>query len=390
MTTGVDELRKAQRADGVATILGIGTATPPYCINQTDFPDYYFRITNMQHNTQLQHKFKRICERSNIEKRYFHLTEQLVKENPNFSSYTEPTFNARQDMVLVEVPKLGKEVATKAIEEWGQPKSKITHLIFCTSTGVDMPGADYQLTKLLGLNSSVIRTMMYHQGCYAGGAALRLAKDLAENNRGARVLIVCCEITTIAFRGPSDDDFATLVCHALFGDGASAVIVGSDPIPKVEKPLFELIHGAQTIVPDSEGAIVGNSREVGLTYQLRRDVPNLVGDNIEKCLSDAFKPLGISDWNSLFWVAHPGGPAILAKVEEKLMLKPEKLEASRRVMAKYGNMWSGTVLFVLDEMRNKSAEQGWNTSGEGLEWGVLLAFGPGLTVETLVLRSCVV
>ncbi|CAN0875581.1 Naringenin-chalcone synthase [Linum grandiflorum] len=354
MTTGVDELRKAQRADGVATILGIGTATPPYCINQTDFPDYYFRITNMQHNTQLQHKFKRICERSNIEKRYFHLTEQLVKENPNFSSYTEPTFNARQDMVLVEVPKLGKEVATKAIEEWGQPKSKITHLIFCTSTGVDMPGADYQLTKLLGLNSSVIRTMMYHQGCYG------------------------------------DDDFATLVCHALFGDGASAVIVGSDPIPKVEKPLFELIHGAQTIVPDSEGAIVGNSREVGLTYQLRRDVPNLVGDNIEKCLSDAFKPLGISDWNSLFWVAHPGGPAILAKVEEKLMLKPEKLEASRRVMAKYGNMWSGTVLFVLDEMRNKSAEQGWNTSGEGLEWGVLLAFGPGLTVETLVLRSCVV
>ncbi|CAN0896882.1 Chalcone synthase H3 [Linum grandiflorum] len=379
--------------DGVATRLAIGTGTPPYCIEQSSFPDYYFRITNMEHNTQLKDKFKHICERSKIDKRYFHLTEQLVKENPKFVSYTEPTFNARQDMVLEEVPKLAQEVATKAIQEWAQPKSKITHLIFCTSTGVDMPGADYQLTKLMGLDPSVNRTMMYHQGCYAAGAALRVAKDLAENNRGARVLVVCCEITTIAFRGPSDDDFATLVCHALFGDGAAAVIVGSDPIPNEERPLFELVRGVQTIVPDSEGAIVGNSREVGLTYQLRRDVPSLVGNNIEKCLVEAFKPLGIvgdHDWNSLFWVAHPGGPAILAKVEEKLMLKPDKLRASRRVMALYGNMWSGTVLFVLDEMRNKSVEDGMSTTGEGLEWGVLLAFGPGLTVETLVLRSCVI
>jgi hypothetical protein len=32
-------------------------------------------------------------------------------------------------MLAVEVPKLGKEAATKAINEWGQPKSKITHLV---------------------------------------------------------------------------------------------------------------------------------------------------------------------------------------------------------------------------------------------------------------------
>ncbi|CAN1179353.1 Chalcone synthase, partial [Linum perenne] len=77
-------------------------------------------------------------------------------------------------IVVVEVPKLGKEAAAKAIKEWGQPKSKITHLIFCTTSGVDMPGADYQLTKLLGLRPSVKRIMMYQQGCFAGGIVLRL------------------------------------------------------------------------------------------------------------------------------------------------------------------------------------------------------------------------
>ncbi|KAI4294840.1 hypothetical protein MLD38_037468 [Melastoma candidum] len=58
-----------------------------------------------------------------------------------------------------------------------------------------MPGADYQITKLLGLCPSVKRLMMYMQGCFAGGTVLRLAKDLTENNRGSRVLVVCSEIT---------------------------------------------------------------------------------------------------------------------------------------------------------------------------------------------------
>ncbi|KAK3043328.1 hypothetical protein RJ639_002571 [Escallonia herrerae] len=72
-----------------------------------------------------------------------------------------PSLDASQDMVVVEIPKLGKEAAAKAIKEWSQPKSKITHLIFCTTSAVDMLGADYQLTKLLGLCPSVKRLMMY-------------------------------------------------------------------------------------------------------------------------------------------------------------------------------------------------------------------------------------
>ncbi|KAI8537695.1 hypothetical protein RHMOL_Rhmol09G0044400 [Rhododendron molle] len=75
-----------------------------------------------------------------IKKRYMYLTEEILKENPNLCECMAPSLDSRQDMVVVEVPKLGKEAATKAIEEWGHPKSKITHLVFCTSSCVDMPG----------------------------------------------------------------------------------------------------------------------------------------------------------------------------------------------------------------------------------------------------------
>ena len=325
-----------------------------------------------------------------IKKRYIHLTEDILMENPNISTYKEPSLDARQDMLVVEVPKLGEKAASKAIKEWGGPKSDITHLVFCSTSGVDMPGADYQLIKLLGLSPSTKRFMLYHQGCFAGGTVLRLAKDLAENNAGARVLVVCSEITVVTFRGPSETHLDSLVGQALFGDGASSVIVGCDPDTSIERPLFHLVSASETILPNSEGAIEGHLREVGLTFHLKENVPKLIGDNIEKSLEEMFHPLGISDWNSLFWIAHPGGPAILGKIETTLGLDEDKLRATKHVLSEYGNMSSACVLFILDEMRRRSMEEGKATTGEGLNWGVLYGFGPGLTMETIALHSAAI
>lgn len=55
------EMRRSQRADGLAAVLAIGTANPPNCVTQEEFPDFYFRATNSDHLTALKDKFKRIC-----------------------------------------------------------------------------------------------------------------------------------------------------------------------------------------------------------------------------------------------------------------------------------------------------------------------------------------
>ncbi|TMW83305.1 hypothetical protein EJD97_002186 [Solanum chilense] len=384
----MEELRKAQRAEGLANVLAIGTANPSNCIDQSTYPDYFFRITNSEHKSELKRKFKQMCAKTMIKKRYMHLTEEILKKNPNICDYNTPSFDARQKITIIEVPKLGQEAAQKAIKEWGQPISKITHLVFCTTSGVDMPGADSQLTKLLGLDPSVKRFMLYQQGCSGGAAVLRLAKDLAENNKKARVLVVCSElINLMSFQGPRDTDLDVLVGQAFSSDGASAVIIGSDPIIPIERPLFELVFTTQTLLPNSESAIYSNLSEAGLIIHIHKEVPMLISTNIEKILLEGFQPLGISDWNSIFWVAHPGGRAILDQIELKLSLKLEKLKATRNVLSGYGNMGSATILFVLDEMRKASINEGLSSTGEGLEWGVLCCFGPGLTMEAVVLRS---
>jgi predicted naringenin-chalcone synthase len=76
------------------------------------------------------------------------------------------------------------------------------------------------------------------------------------------------------------------------------------------------------------------------------------------------------------WLVHPGGPQILDVVESALRLPPRTLGLSREVLRNYGNMSSPTILFIL----RAALEAG--LVGRTM----LLAFGPGLTIESALLE----
>ncbi|KAJ1256893.1 hypothetical protein BS78_K276100 [Paspalum vaginatum] len=280
--------RRLPRADGPAAVLAIGTANPEICISQDAYPDYYFRLTksdDQHHSDELKDKLKRLCTKQ----RFFYHDEALVNAHPDFLDRASPSLNARLDIVKTAVPELAAAACRKAIAEWGRTAADITHLVVTTNSGAHNPGVDFHLVHLLGLRPSVRRIMLYLNGCYAGGAALRLAKDLAENNRGARVLLVCADLTLMFFAGPQDGHFQTLANQALFGDGAGAVVVGADPIVPVELPIFEIMSATQTILPNSEDALFMQFTGAGLGGSgAEGQLPVIIGDNIERCVVDAF------------------------------------------------------------------------------------------------------
>jgi predicted naringenin-chalcone synthase len=75
------------------------------------------------------------------------------------------------------------------------------------------------------------------------------------------------------------------------------------------------------------------------------------------------------------WAVHPGGRTVLDAVEAAYALPPKALAASRQVLSRFGNMSSATVLFVL-----KALMEGVTTDRRGCA----MAFGPGLTAETML------
>jgi alpha-pyrone synthase len=71
------------------------------------------------------------------------------------------------------------------------------------------------------------------------------------------------------------------------------------------------------------------------------------------------------------WAVHAGGRSILDSVEKGLELPQGSLFASRDVLARYGNMSSATLMFVLAQLMEQP----------DVRRGVAIAFGPGLAAE---------
>ncbi|KAF0905304.1 hypothetical protein E2562_003902 [Oryza meyeriana var. granulata] len=260
---------------------------------------------------------------SGADKRFFHHTEELIAAHPEFLDRATPSLDARLDITATAAPELAASAAEKAIANWGRPATDITHLIVSTNSGAHAPSVDHRLALLLGLRPTVRPTMLHLSGCSGGAAALRLAKDLAENNRSARVLVACVELNVVAFHGPKEDYPQTLTCQAVFGDGAGAVIVGADAMRPIEDPLFEMVAVSQTVIPGTKHVINMQLTEHGLDGHMSiKDLTPLAAGNADEHLSDAFRQLGFAvKWNDLFWVVHPGSPLILDQIERALRLE---------------------------------------------------------------------
>src|SRR6185503_19793420 len=76
------------------------------------------------------------------------------------------------------------------------------------------------------------------------------------------------------------------------------------------------------------------------------------------------------------WAIHPGGRALLDAVRTAFGLTPEQIAPARRVLARYGNMSSASIMFVFEELLR-------NTPQNESRPGAAIAFGPGLTLKAM-------
>ncbi|XP_073000797.1 type III polyketide synthase A-like isoform X2 [Typha latifolia] len=364
-----------------ATVLALGKAFPDQVLHQENLVEGYLRDTNCD-DPVISQKLERLCKNTTVKTRYTVMSKEILANYPELASEGSPTIKQRLEIANPAVVDMAVAASLACLKDWHRPAADITHVVYVSSSEIRLPGGDLHLAARLGLRSDVGRVMLYFLGCYGGVAGLRVAKDIAENNPGSRVLLATSETTILGFRPPNMARPYDLVGAALFGDGAAAAIIGADPIAGVETPFMELHYAVQKFLPGTQGIIDGRMTEEGINFKLGRDLPQMVESNIEEFCKMLMEKAGLKkDFNELFWAVHPGGPAILNGIEGRLGLRPEKLQSSRRALMDYGNVSSNTVLYVLEYMREELKK------GGGEEWGLVLAFGPGITFEGILVRS---
>lgn len=352
-----------------AHINRIATSVPPHDVHRA-FIDF---AQSLVPEGTTRNLFRRMVRMSSIEHRYSFLNP-IATEGGEWKDaeglYVPGAFpgTARRMQAFEQyAPKLMRCAAEKlALNE--EERRGITHVIVTSCTGLYAPGLDIEMMQHLRLNGSVERTMIGFMGCYAAINALKAARHMVRSEPDAKVLILSLELCTLHMQ--ETQDLEQILSFLLFADGCSATLVSAN-----EEGLA-LDSFLAVGIPETSHLITWRIRELGFDMQLSGKVPG----ELCRALQDVGTTItrGENPQSIDLWAVHPGGRTILDGVEKGLGLPAEALACSRDVLARFGNMSSATVMFVLQKMM-QLAKPG--------QSGCAMSFGPGVTAETMLFHA---
>lgn len=358
-----------------AYITHMGTANPPHRISQDNV--HSFMVKAHQLNENEANDLKVLYRASGISHRYSVL-EDYSKED-DFEFYTNsddlepfPGTKKRADLYAAHACDLSVAAIHNCLPK-GFDLGEITHLITVSCTGLYAPGLDIDLVMRLGLERSVERTGINFMGCYAAFNAIKTARAICGNDAKAKVLVVCIELCSIHFQKQKTGD--NLLSNALFGDGAAALLVqaqhGGQVAFRIDTMLCDLL-------PNGAEDMAWKIGDFGFEMKLSSYVPGIIEKGIHQLL-DRLKA-GENGNRFDHYAIHPGGKKILSVIEKELGIKKENNKYAHEVLRQFGNMSSPTIIFVLQLLHKAlgAANEGEKVLG--------LAFGPGLTLESMTME----
>ncbi|WP_199431472.1 type III polyketide synthase [Qaidamihabitans albus] len=348
-----------------ATIAGVGSALPE-TVDQQAMWDGFF-----SGHFDSSRVARRIFDGSGVLRR--HAVANPVREDLSRWSTAD-----RMRRYAEEAPPLAHRAVRAALAQAGLAAEELGQLTVASCTGYGTPGVDAKLAASLRLPPEVQRLLVGHMGCYAALPALGSAADFVVA-RGRPAVLLCLELTSLHVQPPTTDP-QQVVSHALFSDAATAVVLRPRP-DGGEAPStgLELVDIAAFTDASTADHMTWDVTDLGFRMGLSPRVPDVLAEHLPAVLGNLLARHGLGTGDVRNWAVHPGGPRILDTVQRTLDLPPRALAASRSVLAEHGNCSSATVLLVLEELRATGALDGGPT--------VAIAFGPGLTVYTALLRG---
>ena len=356
-------------------ILSIGTAVPAFKHLQKDL----FEFAAPVHCTDEleKRKLRFVYRQSGIESKYSVLADFSAKEVSEniFATSDKKIPSIEERMALYNEHAVSLSVA--AIEDCIKDKiarEDITHLLTVSCTGLSAPGLDLMVMEEMGLAKNIVRTSVNFMGCYAAIHAMKIADAFCKSSPSANVIIVCTELCTLHFQEDKSED--NVMSTLLFGDGSAAMLLSSSTDHRglqIQNFYSEVLEAGK-----SEMAWQLSSR--GFLMKLSGLIPNLIQQDFLTLTENALKNSNLSVADIDQWCIHPGGRKIVDSISNSLSLAKDRFQDAYDVLKDFGNMSSPTVLFVLKRIFDKMKQQ---ETGQNI-FGA--AFGPGLTMETFLLR----
>jgi len=258
--------------------------------------------------------------------------------------------------------------------------SMIDHIIFVSSTGINTPTLDTYFFNDLNFKETVKRTPMFGLGCAGGTSGVARAFEWLQGHPEKNVLVVCVELCSLTFQ-LTDQRVSNFVGTALFGDGASAVLMSGERSKLREMaclPTAKVLNSSSRLKPFSTDVMGWRVVDTGFEVIFNKSIPKLVKSFWSLHMKDVLAE-NLWESNELpFIVAHPGGRKVLEGYKEVFELSDHTLKFSENVLRNHGNMSSPTVHFVLNEAMASEPEKGTRSC--------MTSLGPGFSSEIVSLE----
>ncbi|WP_066588091.1 type III polyketide synthase [Cellulomonas timonensis] len=292
------------------------------------------------------------------------------------------SFGQANDLFITLGLDLAEEAVRQALKAAALGPDDIDLIMFTSITGISAPSLDALLVGRVGLRPDVKRIPVFGLGCVAGAAGLARLHDHLLGHPSDVALLVSVELCSLTLQR-DDGTLANAVSCALFGDGATAVVVAGD-----ERAVSATLPGPTIqatrswLFPGTEDVLGWDVVDTGFRIVLAPTLPRLVETALGPAVESFLGSQGLAVTDVAAWLAHSGGPRILDAVARSIGLPPDALDLSRRALARTGNLSSSGVLHVLADAL-AGADHPPPPRGSPV---VLLALGPGVSTELLLLR----
>ena len=294
---------------------------------------------------------------------------------PNDPDAPFPSTEDRMDIYKAEARPLAAKAILNCFAGREIQNEGITHIITVSCTGMYAPGLDIDIIRDFSLSTNIHRTTINFMGCYGAFAGLKMAHAICKAESSAKVLLVSVELCSIHFQKSNSVD--NLIASAVFADGASAVLVESHPSTAKYIAIDQFYCD---IIPQSTQEMAWEIGNQGFNIVLSSYVPKLIESGMDSFAEKLFAQSPLSIENMDYFAIHAGSKKILESAERALKMDPRLNQHSHAILQEYGNMSSATILFILKSI--------WETVTEKEDKANIFscAFGPGLTVESMLLK----
>jgi alkylresorcinol/alkylpyrone synthase len=274
---------------------------------------------------------------------------------------------------------MGEQAMAAALTRAGIRSEQVDMMVLVSSTPA-MARVDLPISARIGLRCDTKRLPLFGLGTVGDAAGLSRVHDYLRSYPSHVAAMLSVDICLPPSRCGDSCTSENMGLYPYGKGTASVIVTGAHHIPEQApvRPKPKILATRSRFVPDPIDVSSSRLTSTEVDTVVLQDLPGIVDLYLRQEVAQFLADYGLSTSDIATWVCHPGGSAIVESIDRFVGPPRESANRSWKATGGRGALSSTSILDVLARAIAEPPAPG--------SWGVMIAIGPGVFSELLLLR----